>query len=192
MPFNVVSFNVTPFNVAPCNVAPFNVAPCNVAPCNVARFNVAPSNVAPFNVPLNRLIAVVLIITCNSLLCFTKRCKPPVNSECPQHIAGTHKRNPTEFTERLLPFNSAAFVFHSAAWKRGVHNKSVLLFVALFRCERTCAEGFRPVEDRQTEINSELEKITQWKTHWFTIILICFVCTGVRTTATEWQLNCSK
>jgi len=23
-------------------------------------------------------------------------------------------------------------------------------------------------------------------------ILICFVCTGVRTTATEWQLNCSK
>jgi p-aminobenzoyl-glutamate transporter AbgT len=23
-------------------------------------------------------------------------------------------------------------------------------------------------------------------------ILICFVCTGVRTTATEWQLNCSQ
>jgi hypothetical protein len=23
-------------------------------------------------------------------------------------------------------------------------------------------------------------------------ILICFVCTSVRTTATEWQLNCSK
>jgi hypothetical protein len=25
-----------------------------------------------------------------------------------------------------------------------------------------------------------------------TFILNCFVCTGVRTTATEWQLNCSK
>ena len=26
----------------------------------------------------------------------------------------------------------------------------------------------------------------------YIFILICFVCTGVRTTATEWQLNCSK
>ena len=28
--------------------------------------------------------------------------------------------------------------------------------------------------------------------HLCIFILICFVCTSVRTTATEWQLNCSK
>jgi len=27
---------------------------------------------------------------------------------------------------------------------------------------------------------------------WCIFILICFVCTGVRTTATGWKLNCSK